>query len=253
MSLPELQRVRVGDRDVAFRQAGGGVPAIISAGLGLSSRFYEKSYAAFAAAGIRLIVPDQPGWGRTSGPWTGLTPELTTSFLQDFADAVGVRRAVWIGHSLGAQAVVELAARSPARAAGIVMVGPTGAPGRAELLRQLWGLAVETSRTSLGVIGAVARDYIRTSPLHYLGTWVRHSGHELVQRLPLVQCPAMILAGDADPVCRPDFIELLRHRMRGGRVEWVRGGTHALPRGHADEFNRLVIEFVKETAPGPGR
>jgi 2-hydroxy-6-oxonona-2,4-dienedioate hydrolase len=229
-----------------WREAGEGPAVIIAAGLGLSSRFYEQSYAAFAAAGLRLIVPDLPGWGRTRGPWTGFAPENSATFLLQFADALEVRRAVWVGHSLGAQAVVELAARRPARASGIVLVGPTGAPGRAELLRQAWGLAVETSRTSFDVIRAVARDYVRSSPLHYLGTWIRHSGHELLGRLPQVQCPALILAGDADPVCTHDFIELLRHRMAGGRVEWVKGGTHALPRGHAREFNRLVTDFARE-------
>jgi 2-hydroxy-6-oxonona-2,4-dienedioate hydrolase len=247
-----LRQVQVGRLRVAYREAGAGTVAITAAGLGLSSRFYEQSYPAFAGAGIRLVVPDLPGWGRTSGPWTGLSPGQTARFLLDFADALGVRRAVWIGHSIGAQAIVELAAHSPARADGIVLVGPTGAPGRAELLRQAWGLAVETYRTSIGVIGAVARDYVRTSPLHYLGTWVRHSGHDLLGRLPQVQCPALVLAGDADPVCTPAFIELLRHRMPEGRVQWIRGGTHALPRGHAPEFNRSVIAFVQEISAGAG-
>jgi 2-hydroxy-6-oxonona-2,4-dienedioate hydrolase len=235
-------------RQVSYREAGAGAVVIAVAGLGLSSRFYEHSYSAFAAAGMRLIVPDLPGWGRTKGNWTGVTPLETTSFLLEFATVLDVSRAVWIGHSLGAQAVVEVAALRPARATGIVMVGPTGAPGRRDLLRQAWGLAVETSRTSSDVIRAVARDYLRTSPLHYLGTWIRHSGHDLLSRLPAVQCPALVLAGDADPVCTPAFIELLRHRMPAARVAWVRGGTHALPRGHAAEFNRRVIEFVRELA-----
>ncbi|MGH7446053.1 MAG: alpha/beta fold hydrolase, partial [Longimicrobiales bacterium] len=60
-----------------------------------------------------------------------------------------------------------------------------------------------------------------------------------------VQCPTLILAGDADPICRPPYIELLRHRIPHARVEWVLGGTHALPRGHASEFNRAVIAFIR--------
>jgi 2-hydroxy-6-oxonona-2,4-dienedioate hydrolase len=243
-----VQEIDVAGRRVCYRDAGAGPVAIVAAGLGLSGRFYDASYDAFADAGLRLIVPDHPGWGRTAGSWTGLSPVGTTSFLLDFAAALDVPRAVWIGHSLGAQAVAELAARQPARAAGIVLAGPTGRPGRRRLLRQVWGLAVEVSRTTPGVIGAVARDYLRTTPLHYLGTWIRYSGHELLPRLPQVQCPALILAGDADPVCTPDFIELLRHRLPHARVAWVKGGTHALPRAHAAEFNRVVIGFLRELA-----
>jgi 2-hydroxy-6-oxonona-2,4-dienedioate hydrolase len=242
---PPRQETRVRGAPASYREAGCGPVAIIAAGLGLSSRFYGKSYAAFAEAGIRLVVPDLPGWGRTPGPRTGLRPEQTARFLIDFATALGIRRATWIGHSLGAQAVVELAAIRPDLAAALALVGPTGAPGRAEVLRQAWALAVETRRTTLPVIGAVAREYIVTSPFRYLGTWLRHGGHDLLARLPQVSCPALILAGDADPVSRPEFIEVLRHRLPDAQVEWVRGGTHALPRAHAGEFNRIIAGFVQ--------
>lgn len=230
----------------SWREAGAGVPAIVTAGLGLSSRFYEQSYDAFAAAGIRLIVPDLPGWGETPGPLTGLSPLAATSFLLAFADAIGVKRAFWIGHSLGAQTVVELAVQRPDRALGIVLVGPTGAPGKLRLLRQATGLAIEAGRTSARVIGAVAREYVRTPPTRYIGTWLRHSRHELSPLLPKVQCPALILVGDDDAITSRMAIEQMRHRLRDGQVTWVRGATHALPRGHAEEFNRVVIRYIRE-------
>lgn len=251
MSL-RRRAIEVRGEPASFREAGSGMPAILVAGLGLTSRFYERSYAAFAGAGIRLIVPDLPGWGDTPGPHTGLRPERTAEFLLDFTGALGVRSAVWIGHSLGAQPVVEVAARRPDVAAGIVLVGPTGARGRVGLLRQLRGLAVEARRTSLDVIGAVAREYVSSSPARYIGTWLRHGGHDVVALLPFVQCPALILVGDRDPVSRPDFVELLRRGLRHARVdaavEWVPGGTHALPRAHAAQFNRTVIAFVQNTS-----
>lgn len=237
-------RIEVRGETASYREAGSGIPAIVTAGLGLTGRFYERSYATFAAAGIHLIVPDLPGWGETPGPHTGLHPVDTARFLIDFARARGLRRAVWIGHSLGAQAAVHVVEQRPDLAAGLVLVGPTGAGGRFELVRQAWGLAVETWRTSPQVIAAVARDYIRTSPVRYIGTWLRHSRDELPRLLPRVQCPTLILAGDADPVCRPEFIDLLRKRIPHATVAWVRGGTHALPRGHVEEFNRRVIAFT---------
>ncbi|CAN5758980.1 alpha/beta hydrolase [soil metagenome] len=237
--------IEVRGETASWREAGVGVPAIVTAGLGLSSRFYEYSYAAFADAGIRLIVPDLPGWGETPGPLTGLSPLDTTAFLLAFADAIGVRRAVWIGHSLGAQVVAELAVQQPERALGIVMVGPTGAPGRFRLVRQAAGLAIESGRTSARFIAAVAREYIRTPPSRYIGTWLRHSRHQLEPLLPHVTCPALIITGDNDPITSRASIERMLHRLPHGEVAWVAGGTHALPRGDAAEFNGVVAEFVK--------
>lgn len=239
------RNVQLGDRVASYRESGSGIAVIVTAGLGLTSRFYEQSYDAFADAGMHLIIPDLPGWGDTPGPRTGLRPADAAGFLLEFARVLGIRRAIWIGHSLGAQPVVRIAAMRPDIASAIVLVGPTGAPGRFRLLRQAASLAVEARRTSASVIAAVAREYITTSPVRYVGTWLRHGRDDILDLLPRVQCPALILAGDADPVCRAPFVEMLRHRIPHAHVEWVRGGTHALPRGHADHFNRAVTGFVR--------
>jgi pimeloyl-ACP methyl ester carboxylesterase len=238
--------VEVAGAPASYREAGAGVVAIVTAGLGLSSRFYQESYDAFAGAGIRLVVPDLPGWGETPGPRTGVSAAQTAAFLLAFADRIGVEKAVWIGHSVGVHPVTRIAAERPARARALVLVGPTGEPGRFILARQAAALAKEAARTSWRVRAVVARDYLTSSPLRYFGTWIRHARDDLVGRAPRVQCPTLLLAGDADPVCRPAFLELLRHRMPDARAEFIPGGTHALPRGQAAAFNRTVIRFIRE-------
>lgn len=242
--------VDVNGAPASYREAGAGVVAIVTAGLGLTSRFYGESYEAFADAGIRLVVPDLPGWGETPGPRTGVSAEETASFLLAFADRLGVEKAVWIGHSVGVHPVTRIAAEKPARARGLVLVGPTGEPGRFVLARQALGLAKEAARTTWKVRIAVARDYLTSSPLRYLGTWIRYSRDDLFARAPRIQCRTLLLAGDADPVCRPSFLELLRQRMPQARVAWIPGGTHALPRGHAAVFNRTVIRFIRDLPIG---
>jgi 2-hydroxy-6-oxonona-2,4-dienedioate hydrolase len=245
----ERRVVDVNGTPASYREAGDGIPAIVTAGLGLTSRFYEGSYEAFAHAGIHLLVPDLPGWGKTPGPRTGCSPQENAAFLMAFAHALHLRRVIWIGHSLGAQVVSEIAAQRPDRARGVVLVGPTGVPGRSQLPRQAWALAKEATRTSPAVIGAVARDYFSSSPAKYIGTWIKHADDDMPARVKRITCPALILVGTRDPVATREYIELLRHRMPDARVEWIAGGTHALPRGHAAEFNRAVIAFVRGLRP----
>jgi pimeloyl-ACP methyl ester carboxylesterase len=234
---------RVRPPEASWRESGDGPAVVIAAGLGLSSSFYEDSFPRIAGAGLRLVVPDLPGWGGTPGPLTGLSPEETAAFLQQFADALNLRQGVWVGHSLGAQAVVELAVRRPDLVSGLVLVGPTGSPRRLETLRQAAALALESTRVSLHVMRGVARDYLRTPPQRYIGTWLRHGRHDLPGLLPRVQCPVLILVGDRDPVCSRRFTCLLAERLPSAEVRWVPGGTHALPRGCPDEFVEAVEAF----------
>jgi 2-hydroxy-6-oxonona-2,4-dienedioate hydrolase len=229
---------------MSWRERGRGPAVVLAAGLGLSSSFYEDSYEALSSAGVRLLVPDLPGWGETPGPLTGISPCDSAAFLAAFSEALGLEPAVWIGHSLGAQAVVELARHRPELVRGIVLVGPTGRPGRLELARQAAALAVEATRASLHVLRGVVRDYVRTPPQRYIGTWLRHGRHDLAGQLRAVPHPVLILVGDRDPVCTRGFIHQLEACLPAARVEWVRGGTHALPRGCAAEFNARVARFV---------
>jgi pimeloyl-ACP methyl ester carboxylesterase len=238
-------RLALHGRRVVYREAGAGAPVILVSGLGLSGRFYDRNFPAFANAGLRLIVPDLPGFGGTRGAPRGQSVAETGAFLLDFTAALGIPRAVWIGHSIGAQAVIEVAARAPARARGIVLAGPTGEPGSAKLARQAWALLREATRAPAPVVARVLADYVRTSPLAYIGTWIRYAQDRPQDDLAKVQCSALILVGARDPVVRPEYLELLLHGLRDRRLERIPGGTHALPRSSAAAFNQAVIAFCR--------
>ncbi|HSJ15225.1 MAG TPA: alpha/beta hydrolase [Longimicrobiales bacterium] len=241
-----VRRLELEGRRVTYREAGAGAPVVVASGLGLSGRFYDRNFPAFAAAGLRLIVPDLPGFGGSRGGRRGLGVAETRDFLLAFTRAVGVAGAIWVGHSIGAQAALQVAVHAPHRARGIVLVGPTGEPGSGRLLKQAWALARESVRVPPAVVARVLSDYVRTSPLSYIGTWIRHARDRPQQRLSAVQCPALILVGTRDPVVSADYLELLLRRLRHSRLERIAGGTHALPRSRAAEFNSAVIAFCRE-------
>jgi 2-hydroxy-6-oxonona-2,4-dienedioate hydrolase len=218
---------------------------VLVAGLGLSSRFYAPSYAAFAAAGLRLIVPDLPGFGRTRGGYFGLSVPGTAALLDGFRAALGLGRPAWIGHSLGWQPAAALAADRPGRAAALVLAAPTLPRGRRRRLRQFATFAIAARREAAHVIRAVARDYLLTSPLAYAGTWFRYAGDDAVERLRRVHCPCLLLLGTRDPMLSPDDLALLQARLPDATLLRVAGGTHGLPVEDPHGFNQSVIAFLR--------
>lgn len=242
--------LRIDDRRVVYREAGSGPAVVVLTGLGLSGRFYERSYDVFARAGLRLYVPDLPGFGGSRGGWLGRNVEQTRAFALAFADAVGIERAIWVGHSIGAQAVIDLAAHAPHRAHGIVLAGPTGAPGRPRALRQIAALAVEAVRAPLPVVLHVLSEYVRVSPLAYGGTWLRFSRDTPLDKVRAVQCPAQVVIGTRDPIADAEFVELLLRRLPHAEVARIPGGTHALPRSQAEAFNTAVTRFCRRVLDG---
>lgn len=236
--------VRVSGRRVVFREAGTGPAALLVPGLGLSGRFYQSSYAAFAAQGFRLIVPDPPGFGGTP-PADGVDDiGSLAQFFIDFADAVDTTSAAWIGHSLGAQVCLAIAARWPERASAIVLAGPTGLAPRARLSRQALGLAYEAARAPFSVVLTVARDYLRTSPRRYIGLWRRAAEDHPLQHAAALRCPCLILVGDRDRVVSRSGLQQLLQLAPSCQLAEVPGAGHALPREDPDSFHREGLRFL---------
>ncbi len=245
--------VRVAGGRAHYAEAGEGPPVVVAAGLGLSTRFYEPTLVACARAGLRLIVPDLPGWGATHGPATGLSVDDTAEWLIDFSDALALGRPGWVGHSVGCQVVLALAARHPARAAALALSGPTGGPVRRRLLRQVGKLASAAVLEPPSLLLAVARDYLRVSPLSYLGSWVRAARDQPLERLARVRCPVLVRVGERDPIPPRRFVEALRRALPGTTVARVRGGGHGLPREAAAPFAAVAAPLFRTALAGVAR
>jgi len=236
--------VTVGQGRAHYAEAGDGPTVVLAAGLGLSTRFYEPALATFAEAGLRLIVPDLPGCGRTSGPATGCAVPRLAEWLIGFADALALAAPAWLGHSIGCQVALDIAARAPERAAALVLAGPTGESGRYRLLRQVAVLPRAAVREPPALIWAVLRDYVRVLPSAYLGSWLRAGRDQPTEKLERVRCPTLVLVGEHDPVPAPQLLARLRYALRSGRMVQVRGGGHGLPRDAVEAFTAAAAPFL---------
>lgn len=72
--------------------------------------------------GYSVLAVDLPGHGRSAGTPPG-SIEAIAQWLLALLDAAGVSHAALVGHSMGALAALEAAARAPARIARIALVG----------------------------------------------------------------------------------------------------------------------------------
>ncbi|MEL6775549.1 MAG: alpha/beta hydrolase [Pseudomonadota bacterium] len=128
---------------IAVRQAGpGDAPAILLLhGWSQSSAVFQKQLAGPLAARWRLIAPDFSGHGAT--PFTGDAAAIAdgTVWARDIADvigALGLRRPVLVGWSMGGWAIGDYLARHGAGAlGGIVTIGSlarVGAPADSAMM-----------------------------------------------------------------------------------------------------------------------
>jgi pimeloyl-ACP methyl ester carboxylesterase len=123
------QQVRMAYMDFPATRTfpGGGKPVVLLLhGKNFSSFYWEKTTRALTAAGYRVIVPDQIGFGKSSKPNIPYSFDLLTSNTAKLLDILKVPKVCVVGHSMGGMVAVKFARRYPNRVQKLVLENPIG-------------------------------------------------------------------------------------------------------------------------------
>jgi pimeloyl-ACP methyl ester carboxylesterase len=179
---------------MAHRQAGPRRDIVLVHGLGMSSAYLAPLAAALFADGWNPIAPDLPGFGESADAPPG-SPEGHAAQLAAWAEALGIRDAVWLGHSFGCNAVAHLPRELVRRA---VFVGPLWTRSRHPMLRMFFMLALDALREPLSLYRHVLAAYWRCGIARWLRTARRFASD--VRCAPALAPHAAIIAGSRDPL-----------------------------------------------------
>ena len=113
--------------DIHYHEAGEGPPLLLlhGSGPGVSAWANFGANLQTFAKTHRVIMPDLPGYGKTSAA-LGASPPETVGVIVQFMDALGIERADLIGNSFGAMIGSQLAANLPQRVRRFVAIGGIG-------------------------------------------------------------------------------------------------------------------------------
>lgn len=109
---------------IHYRAMGDGIPLVMSHQSPSSSDMFRAVYAPLAAAGLRVIAPDTPGYGNSDLPsWRPGVTDYARIF-GPVLDHFNLRAAHFLGHHTGAMNVTAFAAAAPERVLKLVLNGP---------------------------------------------------------------------------------------------------------------------------------
>jgi non-heme chloroperoxidase len=127
LQLAEPRRVEgTTSRGLVYGDRGEGSPVVLLHGWCLNRRLWMYQEEALAA-GHRVISPDLPGFGASSGLAGPYTIERYAAELGAFLAELRLERAVVAGFAFGAAVAMALAAEDGSRLGGLVLVGTPSA------------------------------------------------------------------------------------------------------------------------------
>lgn len=102
---------------------GRGVPLVFMHGLALNRRAYEHMLSHLAGLGFLVVAIDTPGHGDTHALPRGAGDLANhAELILRTLDVLGIRKAVFAGHSMGGRMAIHLAAKVPDRALAVVLL-----------------------------------------------------------------------------------------------------------------------------------
>lgn len=209
-------------------------------------------------SGMRIVAPDLRGHGRSSRPAGGYGMDGHATDVLALMDALGIRTATVLGHSMGSLVAQRMAARAPGRVESLVLVGSgasaRGIPGLEELLAAVGALEDPVPEdfirsfqesTVAAPVPAAFMDRVVSESLLVPSRVLRTQLEALAVVPPLeagaVAAPTLILWGSEDGVFpRGEQAELLE-RIPGARWIEYPGIGHA-PHWEAPE--RVAADLV---------
>lgn len=194
-------------------------------GVGMSHRYFARLHPEFPL-GSRVISIDLPGFGGLPKPSQDLSVPEMGRMLGELVALIGAERVVYVGHSMGAQWVIEAARAHPSSIEGVVLIGPVVDSRHRTVAAQGAALAIDTLGESPSANAIVLSDYIRCGIPWYLRQTRQMLAFPTELAIRSLTMPVLVIRGSRDPVAGSEWCRTLSTSASLGTLVEVAGQHH---------------------------
>jgi 3-oxoadipate enol-lactonase len=265
-----LQEIDSGAMRLNYQDVGAGPTTVVLVhGFPFTSDLWRPQIPALAER-CRVVAPDLRGFGASQLPAQPYTIARLADDVAELLDALGIRRALIGGLSMGGYVAFEFFQRHRQRVAALLLADTRPDPdspearsnrtrmaelARAEgsqpvvdeLLPKLlsaWTRAQkpEVERALRDMMGAADPEAIAAA---LMAMAARADSRPL---LPQIDVPTLVVGGTEDSLTPAEQLREWGRRIPGARVELIEGAGHVSNLERPDAFNALLLDFLG----GPG-
>jgi non-heme chloroperoxidase len=264
-----------GSIDLYYEDHGSGTPVVLIHGYPLSGRAWEKQLPVLMEDGRRVITYDRRGFGHSSQPTGGYDYDTFATDLNALMEALDLRDAVLVGHSMGTGEVTRYISKfGSARVAKGVLISPIppfllqaddnpeGVPGSAfdgfmqsaradsaAWMKSFLDLFFNIDKTRGTLVSDqyyqacfnIASAASAAGTVACIPTWET----DFRADLPRLDVPMLCVQGDADRVLPyPKTGKRLPGMIKNLQLDVIEDGPHAICWTHADQVNSALLKFI---------
>lgn len=257
---------------IHYQEVGKGPPLICihGAGPGANSESNFRNNTAALASKFRVILYDMPQFGKSEKVVVrGGRLAFNARILEDFMRKIGVRKAHFIGNSMGGQVALKLALDHRNRVDRLVVIGSGainhsvftplpiegvkmisayykgGGPTREKLRALLQTIVHDSSFLTDQILEERYQASVEPETLElYTKRQGRYRKEDLGPDLPKIQAPTLVVWGMEDRFGALDVGLQITRLMPNAQMHIFTRCGHWAQVEHAEDFNRLTAGFL---------
>lgn len=260
-------KVKVHGFEMAYEDTGGsGTPLLLIHGFPLDRTLWSAQTRALTDV-ARVIAPDLRGFGESGQPAGAVTVDTYADDLRGLLDALGVKNAVVGGLSMGGYIAFAFYRAYAHRVRALILAdtralpdSPEGKQGRDKSIaavREKGASAVADAMMpkmltpKMQATNAAMTNTVRAMMMRQPVEGIASALAALRDRpdstptLAQIAAPTQIIVGAEDTLTPPQDSEMMRDAIHDARLALIPGAAHLSCVEQADEFNRIVREFLK--------
>ncbi len=257
----EQKTITVGSLRVRYLETArmGSIPLIILHGWGSSINSWTNVALSLEEGGVKVFIPDLPGFGETSQPPLSWGLSDYVEFMRVFLKTLRVQNFFLAGHSFGGQIAIAYTAQYPQNIKKLILMSVARIIKRRKLRIKIFMIATKIGDFifSLPVL-AFLRPYVENiwykfagERDYYLATAImketrkRVVSEEVGPRLNLVKIPTLILWGGKDNVTLLADGRIIQREIIGSKMRVFENEGHDINLKKYREVALEIKEFIQ--------
>ena len=262
--------------ELYYETYGEGRPVVLIHGWPLSGRMWEGQIDALRHAGYQVISYDRRGFGQSGKTATGYTYDVFASDLKDLIEALSLNDVTVVGFSMGGGEVSRYAGlfgtqylRSAALISSVAPYllktegNPDGGMAEADVEGMVQQVAANRPQFLAGFtkkflnwdengsklgdefLDFTASLYFQASPVATQECVRAFAMTDFRADLAKLTVPLLVVHGDADQIVPLEASgQRVPQYQPNAELHVMKGAPHGLNATHAEEFNKLLLDFV---------
>ncbi len=246
-------------------------------GIGGGHRAFAPQVETLASLGYRAVAWDMPGYGY-SAPIEPYTFKGLAQRCVNLIDALQCESVVLLGHSMGGMVAQEVIARRPDKVNKLILCGTSAAFVKRSDGRnaEAWAQQFIGQRTAPLDAGQTMADMAAQLVPQMVGPGSLPEGVKLAEfcmanvpaatyrraleclvtfdrqaALAHIRVPTLLIGGEFDRVAAPAVMKQMAAAIPRARYAELGGIGHLMNLEAPDEFDALLLDFLREPAPKP--